>query len=299
MTTIHAPVLTSGHAGRVWIQSDLQLSNPDKARKVLTDAVDDILGLQLGIGAIWCLGDAVCGSKIEDIETVAQTTVEQFGRLGVPVCYVLGNHESDLKRTLNLDRYPLYELVKNNPSWHVSPSLDDLYFARMVYGTLVIFTSDHMASDKTWWTTHGGVRDDQAGRYPYPPQTYNDLRDAIARHDGPVITASHYAYPGGQRQSELMRALLPLPDNVKFHCYGHAHIGDLVWNKEKPYLRPNPIEGQSLIQFNISALETARSAGSHSAILDIGPNGPEKLRIRCHLEKRWTETFTLPMHQQC
>jgi len=296
MTTLNAPVLTSGNRGRVWIQSDLQLSNPEVARKVLTDAVDDMLELDLGIGAIWCLGDVMCGKQIDDVINLANMTIEQLGRLNVPICYVMGNHDADLKRVHGLDRYPLYEMAREHPMWHVSDNIDDMYFARMVYGTLVIFMGDHMARDGSWWTSHGHVAA-KPELYPYSPKHYNDLRDAIGRHPGPVATASHYSYPGGQRQADLYQNLLPLPDNVKFHCYGHAHIGDLVWNKENPYLRPNPINGQSLIQFNISALETARTPGSHSAVLDIGPQGPEQLRIRCHLEKKWVDTYSLPMHQ--
>ncbi len=265
--------------------------------KLLTAAVDDLLDLDLDLAATWCLGDALCGGEEAALEEVAAASIQQLARLDVPVCYVMGNHEMDLKRRHNLDRYPLYERARDHAQWHTMPTLSDFYFARRCFNTLVIFMGDHAAADGQWWTSHGRIEDD-AEAYPHTPPQYRALRDRIAAHQGPVLTVSHYAYPGGQRPSELMRRLLPLPGNVCLHMYGHAHIGDLVHNKEKPWQRDNPVENQALRQFNISALETRRSPGSHSAILEFGPQGPTRLRIRCHLERRWTETFDLTPARQ-
>ncbi len=47
-----------------------------------------------------------------------------------------------------------------------------------------------------------------------------------------------------------------------------------------------------------SKTHPSRSPGSHSAILEFGPQGPTLLRIRCHLERRWTETFDLTPARQ-
>ncbi len=115
----------------------------------------------------------------------------------------------------------------------------------------------------------------------------------MAEFDGPVAIASHYALPGGQKPSGLMARLLPLPENVKLMLHGHAHIGDLVWNKDNPWQRDNPVEGHALRQFNISALETLRSPGSHSAVLGLSPSGLFSLRIRCHQERAWLDSFPL------
>lgn len=291
---IDAPELTTSDRGVVWIHSDLQLASPEAARDVLAAAVDDVIDLDLNVGGIWCLGDALCGKDQDALAEVARINVEQYERLDVPVCYVMGNHEMDLRRN-GIHRYPLLDAIADHPQWHTMASRGDFYFARRFFGTMVVFMGDHLATDGAlWWTTHGLLQDLQGvGVYPHQPQDYEALRKAMADHDGPVVTASHYAYPGGQRPSALMRQLLPLPDSVRLHVYGHAHIGDLVHNKVHPYRRNNPIEGQSLRQFNISALETRRSAGSHSAFLEFGPEGPTQLRIRCHLEKRWTESFDI------
>ena len=45
------------------------------------------------------------------------------------------------------------------------------------------------------------------------------------------------AFCGGNRASEHLSTLLPLPHQVKIHFYGHAHIGDYAWAKENAYRR--------------------------------------------------------------
>ncbi len=277
-------------SGSVWIHSDLQLSKPALADRVLADAVDDILSLDLNLSAAFCLGDALCGKSEPDLNAVAQATLRHNTRLGIPICYVMGNHEQDLRRA-GINHYPLFEIAQSTPNWHTLENLSDFYFARRIFGTLVVFMGDHAGPD--WWTSHGNVEGPFPNHYPHTSSDYKVLRDAIAAHGGPAITVSHYSYPGGQRPSRLQGEMLPLPSNLLTHCYGHAHIGDLVWNKEFPWLRDNPVTGQPLRQFNISALETDRSPGSHSAILDFDTRGPKTLRIRCHQSKQWLDTFPI------
>jgi hypothetical protein len=288
----NAPDLAPGKtAARIWVHSDLQLSKPQLADKVLSDAVEDILSLDLNLSAAFCLGDALCGKSQPDLHAVAQATLRHNARLNIPICYVMGNHEMDLRRGAGIAQYPLFELAQTTPSWHTLNHISDFFFARKIAGTLVVFMGDHAGPD--WWTSHGSLQGPHPENYPHPPSHFQALRDAIAQYPGPCITVSHYSYPGGQRPSNLQRAMLPLPPNLLTHCYGHAHIGDLVWNKENPWQRDNPVTGQALRQFNISALETDRTPGSHSAILDIDPTGPTTLRIRCHQSKQWLDTFQI------
>lgn len=276
---------------KIWVHSDLQLVRPSEASTVLAAAVDDLIDLDLDLDAVWCLGDALCGGVLAPLETVAQINIQEVERLGIPAVYLLGNHEMDLKRMHDLDRYPLYEIATTREQWKVG-NAEDFYFLQTLGNTLVVFMGDHFAQNGDWWTTHGTVRGDEQA-YPHTTECYRELSENIARHPGPVIIASHYAFPGGQRPSSLMGHLLPLPPNVRLHLHGHAHIGDLVHNKDRPWQRVNPIHESSILQFNISALETARSPGSHSAILEIGAEGPRFLHIRCHLTRAWLETFDL------
>jgi len=274
----------------IWVHSDLQLHLPELAEETLGRAVDDLLDLRLPLDEVWCLGDALCDHKPGELEKIARINQHHLARLQAPVCYVMGNHEMDLKRIHDLDGYPLHEVARRDAMWHVA-DLESPFLVRRCGEYLVVLMGDHAAHDGRWWTTHG-VLHGEVDRYPHLPETYQRLRRRMERYDGSVILASHYAFPGGQRPSPLLSHLLPLPANVCLHLHGHAHIGDLVHNKERPWQRKNPIEGTTTChQYNISALETLRTPGSHSALLSFGPGRPMTLRIRCHLAREWVEEF--------
>jgi calcineurin-like phosphoesterase family protein len=273
---------------RIWVHSDLQLAEPSQAETTLATAVDDLLEQGLKLDAVWCLGDAHCGTNEASLQTVAAINVAQLRRLRAPVYYVLGNHEMDLTAS-GVRRFPLHDLVTDDADWRVA-ALDEFYFCAEFGGFLVVFMGDHAAREGGWWTAHGYANGDD---YPHSSERYDALRQKMRDHNGPVVIASHYALPGGQRSAPLMERLLPLPENVRLHLHGHAHIGDLVWNKENPWQRANPVTGHKLKQFNISALESVRTPGSHSALLELYPDGAIALRIRCHLEKQWVEEFRI------
>ncbi len=286
--------VTTGTEGRIWIHSDLQLATPERARACLDNAVDDLLSLKLPLDAAWCLGDATVGAELDDLEIVVRETKRILDRLAVPVCYLMGNHELDTRRQ-GILRYPLFEAAQQWPDWHTADTLSDFYFERLFFGCRVFFFGDHAAADGSWWVSHGSLQSDAAERYPHSAQRYRELCDRMACSTGPVLLAAHCALPGGQRPAPLLERLLPLPATVRAHFYGHAHIGDLVFNKENPWQRDNPVEGQPVPrQYNISALESRRSPGSHSALLEFSGGQPRRLRIRCHLERRWLDTFVLP-----
>lgn len=271
---------------RIWVHSDLQLAKPEQAEVTLATAVDDLLELAIPLDAVWCLGDAHCGCNETELDAVAKINIAQLRRLNAPVYYVMGNHEMDLIAG-GVQRLPLHELASRDAKWHTA-ALDEFYFCAQFGEFLVVFMGDHAATDGSWWTQHSYANGEN---YPHTPDSYQNLRQLMQEHSGPVIIASHYALPGGQRPGPLMEQLLPLPENVVVHLHGHAHIGDLVWNKERPWQRENPITGDSRKQFNISALESVRSPGSHSALLELYANGAVALNIRCHLKKQWIEKF--------
>lgn len=274
--------------GHIWISSDLQLSRAETARKVLRNAVDDMLSLDVTLDGVWCLGDALVGGNLSELEAVADACVELYERFEVPICYVMGNHEMDLRNRKEVNRHPLYERVRNRDGWSTMDTLSDPYFFRDILGHRVFFFGDHAAEDGSWFTSGGIVRG-AVDQYPHQPHVYKRLRATIAASTKPVLIASHYAFRGGQRPSKLQEPLLPLPKNVRAHFHGHAHIGDLVWNKENPWIRANPIADSDLIQYNVSALETARTDGSHSALLTFEEDGSLRIRFRCHLAQEWIE----------
>jgi len=212
----------------------------------------------------------------------------------------MGNHETDLLRKKHVNRFPLFDQVVERDGWYTMPSRSHFYFMRDVLGHRIVFLGDHVAADGRWVTAGGIVRGSAPEDYPYDKEAYKQLRDKIVASPKPVIIASHYALQGGQRPSLLQNPLLPLSSNVRAHFHGHAHIGDLVWNKENPWQRINPIAHSTQMQFNISALETKRSPGSHSAVLTFHDDGSLQIRFRCHLEKRWIEDHVLPpfVHEQ-
>lgn len=278
--------------GCVWISSDLQLHRADLAREVLQNAVEDVLRLEIPLTEAWCLGDALVGARLEALEHVADASVELYERLGVPICYVMGNHEMDLQRKSRLNRFPLYDRVRNRPGWQTMNSRSDAFFVRDVLGHRVFFMGDHAAEDGSWWTTAGRIYGDEE-KYPHPPDAFVRLRAAIAESSLPVLTASHYAFQGGQRPNPLQDLVLPLPPNVRAHFHGHAHIGDLVWNRDNPWMRSNPIAHSERRQFNVSALETERTEGSHSAFLFFEDDGSLSIRFRCHQTRKWLERFSV------
>lgn len=274
--------------GCIWINSDLQLSRADLAREVLQNAVEDMIDLQLPLHEIWCLGDALVGADLAALEEVAKSSVDIYERLNVPVCYVMGNHETDLFRRSGARRFPLFELVQNRDNWYTMASLSDFYFTRDVLDHRVFFLGDHVAEDGSWISVVGRISG-KADHYPHFPGGFEKLRDQIDASPLPVIIASHYAFEGGQRPNKKQSALLPLPENVRAHFHGHAHIGDLVWNLQNPWKRKNPIARSAISQFNVSALETARTPGSHSAVLFFEADGSIHVKFRCHMEKKWIE----------
>jgi calcineurin-like phosphoesterase family protein len=291
-----APRITTSDHTRVWVLADIQPTSAERARQTLAAAVDDVLQLPERPDAVWILGDALRGPDEGLLAAVAGLFISEIGRLELPVCYLLGNHDMDLSKSRDSNLHPLLDLARGKPGWHLPDPLDGFFFARRFGPCLAVFLGDHADPSWRWWTTHGGAMEKTEGAYPHSAADYARLSRSMAGFGGPVVVASHYAFPGGQKPSKLIAQLLPLPDNVKLVLHGHAHIGDLVWNKEDPWERDHAVEGQpELRQINISALESERSPGSHSAFLDLGPQGPFRMRIRCHEQRAWTQEFRFPL----
>ncbi|MGI6609951.1 MAG: metallophosphoesterase [Limnochordia bacterium] len=277
----------------VWISSDLQLEDPEVARSVLMQAIDDVQQLNLPLVGAWCLGDVLVGSKLPALEETAKAVVGLYEQLGVPMRYVMGNHEKDYCRIRGEGRFPFHEQVRDRAGWVTTSSPRDFYFSEPWCGHQVFFFSDQADPSGEWIATHHKRPEQWPEGYPNRQELWQAVRREMAASSLPVISVCHYAFPGGQRPSSVLEQLLPLPDTVRCHLYGHAHIGDLVWNKACPWERQHCVAGHDIMQYNISALESLRSPGSHSAFLEFRPTGALQLRIRCHLERRWVACYDI------
>ena len=80
---------------RLWLISDLQQSIPENATMCMKTAVDDFKRLTLPCQYIFYLGDAVEGHDRAYIEEMTGMQFEKLDPLGVPVVYIIGNHDFD------------------------------------------------------------------------------------------------------------------------------------------------------------------------------------------------------------
>ncbi len=277
---------------KIWIMSDLQQSDPNRARECLDVSMADYEQMGKPADMIWYLGDSVEGSNYEHLVRMADMQEEAFVSTGLPVCYTIGNHDMDYSNSKPAGERPVipfYEMIKSHKEWHTSPSYHYPYFKLPVGNYMVYFFCDHIAEDKSWCVTHGEVHGD-ASRYPYY-DLYDRIRDEIAREDRPVITVSHYSYLGGNREAELLSRLLPLPENVKIHFYGHAHIGDFVCVKKDVYRRICWVDWHDIPQINVSSFEHVRGRKCRSVFLHIYEDDSFGIFFRNHDDHIFSEVY--------
>ncbi len=260
-------------------------------------AVEDYRALNMPCDQIWYLGDAVEGKRIDRVREMVAMQVELLQPLGAPLRYVMGNHDFDpFQYEPNRPVVaPFWETAKTVPGWKTTAKLDDFYFWDSLGNHDVLFLSDHVDSGgpggvPRWICTHGKVHRDAAA-YPWGPEAYAKLREEIAARRRPIIIAGHEAFPGGNRPSELMRQLLPLPASVRIHFYGHAHIGDKVWLKEHLYRKIAYVEHQKLMQIDVASLEDQRGDEIRSVIFEIYGDGGFGVFFRDHGKRRWSEVL--------
>jgi hypothetical protein len=280
---------------RVWVISDLQQSVPSEARRCVTAAVEDFRSLGLAVEQIWYLGDAVEGTVLGRLEEMAAMQVEVLGGLGVPVKYVLGNHDFDYltaERGAGGRTAVFREAVLTVPGWRTTEAIESFYFFDRIGEFTVLFLSDHADARGRWISTHGKVHGEER-LYPYSAADYQRVRDQAAAAAGPVITCSHYAFAGGNRPSALHDLMLPLPSNIKLHLYGHAHIGDGAWAGKDLYRKIACVEDHPIVQCDIASLEDGRGSAIRSAVLEIYRDRSLGLFFRNHGARRWEEHLLL------
>lgn len=278
---------------RIWILSDLQQGNPDYAKECLDISMSDYEQMGRPADMIWYLGDSVEGTNLSHLEKMCTMQEEAFSKTGLPLCYTTGNHDFDyMKYELAMGekpRIPFYETVKNHEGWHTSASHTEPYYKLPLGDFMVYFFCDHVAEDKSWWTTHGRIHGSEEA-YPYH-DLFEQIREEIRAEEKPVITVSHYAYLGGNRESILQSKLLPLPDNVKIHFYGHAHIGDFAWAKKDAYRRIAWVDWHDIPQVNVSSFEHIRGKKCRSVFLHIYEDNSMGIFFRNHDDREFSEVY--------
>lgn len=286
---------------RVWMMSDLQQSDRSIARKCLTAACDDFRSLGMACDQIWYLGDSVEGDDETVLKQMVEMQIELLQPLDIPVIFTLGNHEFDpywyqvrkppLPDTSEL-RIISRELFSKVPGWRTSESLSDFYFTGTLGDYSVFFFPDH-AHQQGLWIAAGGKVYGNGESYPHTADVYEAVTEKIRKTTGPVITVGHSAFPGGLRGSPLMGQMLPLPDNVRAHFYGHCHIGDAYWGGPSCFRKLSTVDGQNIPQVDVAALENLRGDAVRSTILEIYEDGTFGVFLREHCRRRWSDAYYL------
>lgn len=281
---------------RLWIISDLQQSVPENAAFCMTSAVKDFRLLDLPCQSVFYLGDAVEGHDREYIDEMTQMQFSNLDSLEIPIVYVPGNHDFDYyqyhQEKLNRLELPFYESVRAHKGWITSPSLHDFYFTYDMREYMVVCLPDHGAEDGSWFTTHGEIHG-STENYPYYPQDYRKLSEEIKSWNKPVFTMGHYSFMGGNREARLQSQMLPLPDQVRIHFYGHAHIGDSVWAGKDCYRKISCVDWQDIPQINVASLENFRGSAIRSVFLEIYEDGTYGVLFRNHTTQMWDEVYLI------
>ncbi len=277
---------------KVWLISDTQQSDPANAQRCMDFSMADIREMGIPFEQIWYLGDAMHGANLKHLTAMADLQEKALGDLNVPLYYVPGNHDYDYAAGHRDEPpvIPFWEMVRRHPGWYTTEHCDDYWFHTMLGDHSVYFLADHIARDNSWLVTHGWFR---YGRSPYTAEDAAVLREKIAGDPHPVITASHYAFLGGNRDFEgpLLNQLLPLGTNHRIHFYGHAHIGDWTWAKKDAYRRICGTDWHDIPQVNVSSLENIRGHKCRSVFLHIYEDGGMGIFFRNHDDRVFTEAY--------
>jgi len=278
---------------RFWLISDLQQSEPERAERYFEAAFSDFERLDSGAEAVCSLGDAAEGSDPEKLRIMIDMQVGKLDSLRLPIYHCLGNHEFDYYRTMvargEKPQVPFFEAVKGKKNWHLAPSFSDFWFCEEFPEFTMLFLSGHAAADGSWRAEHQTLP--AAPNYPYRREAWTRLKERFADTGKPVFTFAHCAFPGGNRPSDILAQMLPLPPNFRAHFYGHAHIGDAVWAKENLYRQISTVEDSPVCQFDIASLDHLRGTTVRGAFFDYYGDGEYGVFFRDHLNHRWEQCF--------
>jgi calcineurin-like phosphoesterase family protein len=277
----------------IWVVSDLQQAQPENTARCLNTAMSDYCDV-LGAPAerVWYLGDAVEGTDRDRLLAMCDLQEKAFGSLQIPLSYVTGNHDYDPCRANPTQPawMPFWEMVRDHPGWETTKEPEDYWFRSSVGDFGVYFFSDHIDRNNRWLVSHGIFR--HGGEfYPYTDADAHALRERMAAEACPLITASHYGFFGGNRESLLLSKLLPLPPQVRLHLHGHSHIGDFAWGKKNAYRRIAWVDWHDIPQVDVASFENVRGAFCRSVLLHIYEDHSLGLFFRNHDRREFCEAY--------
>ncbi|MGI6371786.1 MAG: hypothetical protein ACOX1R_01120 [Caldicoprobacterales bacterium] len=102
---------------------------------------------------------------------------------------------------------------------------------------------------------------------------------------------SHRIWFISDLQQSILERLLPLPDNVKTHFYGHAHIGDKVWVGKDCYRKISYVDDHNIPQIDVASFENIRGNAVRSVFFEIYQKGGYGILFRNHTLAKWEEVF--------
>lgn len=279
----------------VWVFSDLQQSNLENARQCIDICMEDYHRLGCPAEQIWCLGDAVQGTDLAQLYEMTKLQENAFASLGIPLYYATGNHDYDYASFSAKQRgaaieLPFYEMVRSHSGWFTTPDMDQPYFTGSIGNFKTFFFCDHISPDNSWLSTHNSIRYGHEV-YPYGQAYWDGVRSEIAAAGDHVITAAHCAFPGGNRETEILGKIQPLPRNVRLHLYGHAHIGEYSWPKQDVFRRISWIDWQDIPQIDVASFENIRGSFCRSIILHIYEDNSLGIFFRNHDAHCFTEAY--------
>jgi len=281
---------------RLWVISDLQQNRPERATKCMTTAVSDFMNLELPVDAVCYLGDATEGNNLHFIRKMTEMQQRELARIDAPVYYTVGNHDFDYFRancrTNGAMCLPFVEYMRQFPQWRLPDSISDMAYRVDFDEFVAYFLTDHADPEGRWYTSHGEIRGN-AQAYPYTAEDYRNLMNQIREEGKSVITFSHYSFAGGNRAAPLFDRFMPLPDNLRMHFYGHAHIGDHVWAGKDCYRKISCVDGQPIMQVDVASLESGRGSAIRSAVVEWYDTHEIGVFFRNHLRHCWDDLLVV------
>ncbi len=280
----------------IWVLSDLQQALYENAERCLNTCMEDYELLGRPADMIWYLGDSTESSNLPELKRMTALQEEAFGSLNIPLCYTTGNHDYDYAEKCHKEgktdfEMPFYDMVRAHEGWHTTKECDETWFKVELGNYMIYFFTDHVAKDNSWCSTHNRMRYG-AENYPYTQEHFDAIRKDMEECGKPhIITAAHCAFPGGNRETEILSKIQPLPLNTHLHLYGHSHIGEYRCPKERVFSQIQWVDWQDIPQIDVASFEDVRGSYCRSVLLQIYEDDTLGVFFRNHNEHRFMSAY--------